>query len=105
MSSDSLLPAHIARAEQHLQEARQLWDRLTPPPQAPWLEPLELAIAEMRAAQDAALAAPHHPELERRLHELRGNLQVFGNLMDAAMAFYRGIALHTGMEQPALAEG
>jgi hypothetical protein len=60
---------------------------------------LEEAIAEMHEAQAAAAGGANAYEAKARLRRLQQDINLLSRLVDASIAFYRGLALHSGMEE------
>lgn len=63
---------------------------------------LELAIAEIRRAQQAMTEGIAAAPSKERLQHMQKEIVLLGRLIDASISFYRGLALHTGMEEPAI---
>jgi len=93
------LLSHIERAEHHLGNARQSWSAAGGPHCAECLQHLEEAVAEMHQAQTAAAGGGTASEAKARLRQLQRDINLLSRLVDASIAFYRGLALHSGMEE------
>jgi hypothetical protein len=100
MTSAPVLLDHIDRAEHHVRNARQSWNASSSDC-AECLEHLERAIAAMRQAQRAAADPSPAPQAKGRLQQLYRDVTQFGRLIDASSSFYRGLALHSGMDEAA----
>jgi len=100
MTSAPVLVDHIDRAEHHVRNARQSWNASSSDC-GECLKHLERAIAEVRQAQRAAADGVVPPRAKDRLHRLRRDVTSFGRLIDASTSFYRGLALHSGMDEAA----
>ena len=96
--------SHISRAEDHVRDARKLWDPTRIDCCTECAEALRQAISEMEAACSAAAAAPSVPGANTRLRRLRNDVDVLAHWVDAAMAFARGLALRTATEELAHSE-
>lgn len=104
------LITHLQRADDHLRNARQSWDATDISRCAECLEHLQQAAGEIQAAQqftaEAALqAAGLAAQAKQRLQQLRGSVGRLGRLVDSAVAFHRGLALHTGMDEAVCSKG
>jgi len=101
---------HLQRAEDHVRNARQSWDATDISRCVECLEHLRQAAGEIQAAQqftgEAALqAAEPTAKAKDRLQRLHGTVDRLGRLVDAAIAFHRGLALHTGMDEAVSSKG
>jgi hypothetical protein len=127
MRHDRHLLTHLQRAEDLVQNARHSWDATDISRCAECLEHLRQAAAEIQAAQqltsEAALQAPEPAakrsgaapcaaqsaepaaQAKHRLEQLHGSVNRLGRLVDAAIAFHRGLALHTGMDEAVSSKG
>ncbi len=93
-----------------MRNARQSWDATDISRCAECLDNLRQAAGEMQAAQqfigEAALqAAEPTAKAKDRLQRLHGTVDRLGRLVDAAIAFHRGLALHTGMDEAVSSKG
>jgi hypothetical protein len=98
------LMTHLQWAEEHVQKARRSWDATDISRCAECVEHLRQAASEMQAAQqftgEAALpGAGLAVTAKDRLERLHGSVERLGRLVDAAIAFHRGLALQTGMDE------
>lgn len=95
---------HLQRAEEHVESARRSWDATDISRCAECVEYLRQAAGEIQAAQqftgEAALQA-HEPaaQAKDRLQRLQGSMNRLSRLVDSAIAFHRGLALATGMDE------
>jgi hypothetical protein len=101
MKPAPVLLSHIERVERHLWNARQSWRAASGPHCAECLRHLEEAIAGMHLAQTAAAGGGNAYEAKARLRRLQQDINLLSRLVDASIAFYRGLALHSGMEEAA----
>lgn len=104
------LMTHLQLAEDHVRNARESWDATDISRCAECLEHLQQAAAEIQAAQQftaegAVQAAEPAARVKHRLQQLQGSVNRLGRLVDAAIAFHRGLALHTGMDEAVCSEG
>ena len=104
------LMTHLQRAEEHVQTARQSWDATDISRCAECVEHLRQAAGEIQAAQqsigEAALPASGLAALANaRLERLHSSVNRLGRLVDAAIAFHRGLAIDTGMEEAMSSKG
>ncbi len=99
MSSSAALLEHIAQAEEHVCKAMQSWDASRPTQCAGCLHHLQQAIESIEQANRAAACGIVASEAKTRLQQLRREAEVLSKLVDAAMGFYRGLALHSGMDE------
>jgi hypothetical protein len=109
MKPHPYLMTHLQRAEDHVQRARQSWDATDISRCAECLEHLRQAAGEIQAAQqytnEAALpAAEPAAEARDRLQRLHLSVNRLGRLVDSAIAFHRGLALQSGMEEAVSSE-
>jgi hypothetical protein len=98
------LMVHLQRAEESVQSAQRSWNATDISRCAECVEHLRQAAEEIQAAQqftaEAALpAAELAAKANDRLHRLHGSVNRLGRLVDAAIAFHRGLALQSGMEE------
>jgi hypothetical protein len=107
MNTSPALLSHIDRVEDHIRKARQSWTAASGPDCAECLRQLQEAIAGMHQAQAAAASGSSAAEAKARLRRLQQELNLLSRLVDASIAFYRGLALHSGMEEaiPSSARG
>ena len=96
-----VLLSHIERVEHHLLKARQSWSAANGPHCAECLQHLQEAIDEMHQAQAAAASGSSASEANARLRRLQHDVNLLSRLVDASIAFYRGLALHSGIEEAA----
>jgi hypothetical protein len=101
MNPAPALLSHIDRVEHHLWNARQSWSAASGPHGAECLQHLQEAIAGMQQAQTAAASGSTASEAKARLRRLQQDINLLARLIDASIAFYRGLALHSGMEEAA----
>ena len=99
MNSAQVLLSHIDRVEHHLWKARGSWSAASGPDCAECLRHLQEAIAGMHQTQTAAASGSAASEAKARLRQLQQDLDLLSRLVDASIAFYRGLALHSGMEE------
>jgi hypothetical protein len=99
MNPAPVLLTHIERVEHHLWKARQSWSDANGPHCAECLQHLQEAIDEMHQAQAAAISGSTASEASIRLRRLQQEVNLLSRLVDASIAFYRGLALHSGMEE------
>ena len=99
MSAESGVMAHIAAAEGHVRRARQLWNPTSVSDCAVCAEQLQRAASEIKAACQDAADGLATADARVRLDRLRGDVQVLSRLVDAALAFSRGLELRTGGEE------
>lgn len=98
------LMTHLERAEGHVRNAGQSWDATDISRCADCAEHLRQAAEEIQAAQqftgEAALPATDlAAKAKDRLQRLHGSVNRLGRLVDSAIAFHRGLALDTGMDE------
>jgi len=110
MRPHSKLMVHLDRAEGHVRNARQSWDATDISRCGECVEHLQQAAGEIQAAQqftgEAALQAAEPAAKARdRLQQLHRSVDRLGRLVDAAMAFHRGLALDTGMDEAVSSKG
>ena len=99
MNTAPVLLSHIEGVEHHLGKARQSWSAASGPRCAECLQHLQEAIAGMHQAQTAAANSSAASEVKARLWRLQRDINLLSRLVDASIAFYRGLALHSGMEE------
>jgi len=104
MKPHPYLMLHLQRAEDHVQNARRSWDATDLSRCAECLEHLRQAAGEIQAAQQftneaALLAAEPAAKARDRLQRLHLSVNRLGRLVDSAIAFHRGLALQTGMDE------
>jgi hypothetical protein len=99
MNPAPVLFSHIERVEHHVRNARQSWSAAGGPHCAECLQHLEEAIAGMHQAQTAAAGGGNASGAKARLGRLQQDINLLSRLVDASIAFYRGLALHSGMEE------
>jgi|SRR5579871_3521339 len=92
---------HIERAEHYVRQAHESWNAARPERCIECLRHLQNAVSEMQQAQRAVVPGEGPAEARGRLERLRQDIGLLGKLVDAANAFYRGLAFHTGVEEPA----
>jgi hypothetical protein len=100
---------HLQRAEDHVQNARQSWDATDISRCAQCLEHLRQAAGEIQAAQQfagetALQASEPAAKAKDRLQRLHGSVNRLGRLVDSAIAFHRGLALQSGMDEAVSSE-
>ena len=98
MSADGGFLACIASAEGHIRNAHRSWNPASLTACAECSDQLRQAIDAMSAAGDAAALSPAPAESHARLDRLRGDVEALMRLVDAALAFNRGLALRTNSE-------
>ena len=98
MTPETGILAHIARAEDLVRDARGAWDPTSLTGCAGCAEALRRAVAEMQAACEIAVQGQAPPEAKARLERLWNDVNALASLVDAAMAFSRGLDLHSGEE-------
>jgi hypothetical protein len=98
MTPQSPLMAHIAMAEIHVRDARQAWDPSSLSGCFHCTVHLDRAIGEMKGACEAAAAGPVPPGTKTRLSRLRADVETLSRLVDAAMAFSRGLPLQATLD-------
>jgi hypothetical protein len=99
MKPAPVLLSHIERVEHHLRNARHSWSAAGGPRCAECLQHLEEAIAGMHQAQTAVAGGGNASGAKARLRRLQQDINLFSRLVDASIAFYRGLGLHSGMEE------
>ncbi len=104
MSADSGFLACIAAAEGHIRNARESWDPANLSACAECADQLQHAIGAMNVASEAANGGLAPLGSKARLGRLRSEVQVLSSLVDAALAFNRGLGLRTCGGQLASAE-
>lgn len=104
MTADAGVLAFIARAEAHIQNARRWWDPTSLSGCADCALELQAAIQVMNTACEAATTVTAVPEAAVRLERLRGEVERLSRLVDAAIAFGRGLALRSATEELAISE-
>jgi len=87
--------AHVERAAGYVNRARQGWNSSVLSQCGACVADLQQAEAALRAAQQEAGTGKKR-EAAVRLMEVRRDLDMLSHLVDAAMAFHRGLALHSG---------
>ena len=102
MTAETPVLAHLAAVEMHVRIARGVWDPSNLSACAECSEQLQRAIDEMTAASQAAPAEPAPREAKARLEQVRADVEGLQRLVDAAIAFGRGLALRTA--SPELAD-
>ena len=95
MSGEAGVLARITAAEGHIRNARQAWDPSSVPGCAECAEELQQATSAMQAALEATAAGPAPSGTRARLDRLRSDVEVLSRLVDAAIAFSRGLALRS----------
>ena len=98
MSSSIDLLARLERAEEHVRQARQLWEARIGEPCAACLHQLQEAASELQQAQAVVSGGALAPAAKARLKRLRRDLASLGKLVDAAMAFCRAVAPSAGID-------
>lgn len=98
MTPEPALLAHIACAEDSIRQARASWDAVSASAAETCAGHLNQAIAEMAAAGREAITGRSVPGVGSRLERLRGDLDSLSRLVDAALAFNRGLALRAAPE-------
>lgn len=104
MTPENRLLAHIATAEAHVRIAREVWDPSSISACAQCGAQLQQAISEMSAASEAVGAGPAPAGSQARLNRLRADVEGLSRLVDAAIAFGRGLALRSAGVEPAGSE-
>lgn len=104
MTADAGVLTFIARAEAHIQNARRSWDPTSLSACADCATELQVAIQEMNTACEAATTVSAVPEAAARLERLRVDVERLSRLVDAAIAFGRGLALRSVPEELAISE-
>lgn len=104
MTADAGVLTLIARAEAHIQNARRSWDPTSLSGCADCATELQAAIQEMNTACEAATTVSAVPEAAARLERLRIDVERLSRLVDAAIAFGRGLALRSVAEELAISE-
>lgn len=104
MTADAGVLTFIARAEAHIQNARRRWDPTSLSGCADCALELQAAIQVMNTACEAATTVTAVPEAAVRLERLRGEVERLSRLVDAAIAFGRGLALRSATEELAISE-
>jgi len=89
----------IARAEAAVERARRSWNPTKASACGECADALREAIEEMEAGCEAAAKGPAAAGAHARLKQLRADVNSLARLVDAAMAFNRGLALHSVEEQ------
>jgi hypothetical protein len=103
MTAESGFLARIAAAEGHIRNARRSWNPASLSACAECTDQLQQAIDAMTVAEAAAeglAPAGFNPRLDR----LRADVDILSRLVDAAVAFNRGLALRIGSGQSTVAE-
>jgi len=93
MTPESGFLARIAAAEGHIRNARKSWNPVSLAACADCAEHLQQAIDEMKAASESAVDAPG---AQARFDGVRAEVEELSRLVDAAIAFSRGLALQAG---------
>jgi hypothetical protein len=97
MTAGNQIGEHVGRAETRMHDALKQWDAADLPRCEECCELLRGAITEMegawRAAENGALASAG---TRKRLYQLRADVGVMIQLVDASTAFCRGLALRIG---------
>src|SRR5215469_12574387 len=101
MSPATAVLLHIERAEHHVRQAHDSWSAAQPERCIECLRHLQEAVSEMHQAQRAVVPGMGPAEARGRLERLRQDIGLLGKLVDAANAFYRGLAFGATMEEPA----
>jgi len=104
MTADAGVLTFIARAEAHIQNARRAWDPTSLSACAECATELQAAIQEMNTACEAATTVVAVPDATSRLERLRGDVERLSRLVDAAIAFGRGLALRSAADEWAISE-
>lgn len=104
MNQHAGLMNHLQGAEEQVEHARQSWDATDLSQCAVTAEHLRQAGEELRAAQrfmgdTATTSAEQATKAKGRLEQLQRSVRRLGRLVDAAIAFHRGLALDTGAEK------
>ena len=102
MSAEARVLAGLAAVEMHVRIARGVWDPSNLSACAECSERLQRAIDEMTVVSQAAAAEPAPRNEKARLDQLRADVAGLQRLVDAAIAFGRGLALRTA--NPELAD-
>ena len=105
MNAQPGLMDYLERAEDHLQQARACWNATNLESCGIFVEHLRQGAAAIESAQ-GAIGRGEVPAAAAlaRLESLRQNIQLLRSLINHAMAFHRGAALHTGMPLQAAVE-
>ncbi len=104
MTADAGVLTFIARAEAHIQNARRCWDPTSLSGCAECATELQAAIQDMNTACEAATTVVAVPDASARLQRLRREVETLSRLVDAAIAFGRGLALRSVPEVCAVSE-
>lgn len=104
MTADAGVLTFIARAEAHIQNARRSWDPTSLSACADCATELQAAIQEMNTACEAATTVVAVPDATARLQSLRRDTETLSRLVDAAIAFGRGLGLRSVSEEWAVSE-
>jgi hypothetical protein len=104
MTADAGVLTSIALAEAHIHKAQRSWDPTSLSACAECATGLEAAIQEMNAACEAATTVTAVPDATARLQRLRTDVERLSRLVDAAIAFGRGLALRSAPEEWAVSE-
>lgn len=103
------LMTHLQWAEDHARKAWHSWDATDLARCAECLEHLQQAAGEIQSAQqsigEGALPAEPAAQARDRLQRLHSSVSRLGRLVDAAIAFHRGLALQSGMEEAVSSKG
>lgn len=84
---------HLTRTERYVRKARKYWDASSVARCMECAEALRRATKEMEAACQAAAKGLRSTGVKTRLERLRGEVDALAGLVDAAIAFSRGLAL------------
>ena len=87
--------ASVERAAGYVDRARRNWDSSVLAECTACVAELEQAQAALREVQKEAISGSA-PEAAARLERVREDLAVLARLVDAAIAFHRGLVLHSG---------
>jgi hypothetical protein len=104
MTADAGVLTLISKAEAHIQNARRAWDPTSLSGCADCASELQAAIQEMNTACEAATTVVAVPDATARLQRLSGDVERLSRLVDAALAFGRGLALRSAPEEWAVSE-
>jgi hypothetical protein len=104
MTADAGVLSLIAQAEARIHNARRCWDPTSLSACAECATQLQAAIEDMNAACEAATTVHGVPDAMARLHQMRADIESLSRLVDAAIAFTRGLALRSATSEFAFSE-
>ena len=99
------LMTHLQRAEEHVRNARQSWDATDMERCVACVEHLQEAAAALQSAQQFTAEPQHAATNRERIERLQISVKRLGRMVDAAIAFHRGLALQTGMDEAVITKG